>query len=424
MNPVDALTALAVAVAAGGLIGAERQRAHAGQEGGDFGGVRTFPLLAIAGVVGALLRPALGAWIVGALLAAVVVALGVAQAKARTDDVGVSSEIAAIVTFGLGVMSATPELMPNTARYLVVAGVAAVTMGLLALKRPLHGFIAQVSNDDVYATVKFVLLAAVVLPLLPDRVFGPLSVLNPRKIGWMIVLVAGVSFAGYVAARLVGSRRGLLLAGLIGGLVSSTALTLALAARTKAQPALSRLCAIGIVAACATMFARLLIIVGFVHFPLMLKLALPLGAMAVIGYAGAVLAYARGTKPRSGEEIPFRNPFELTQAIKFGLVYGAMLLIAKAAHEYSGAGGIYVSAAIAGIADVDAITLSVTDLERSGAMTGVAGPAITLAALVNTVVKAGLATFLGGRQLGRHVAPTLLAAAVAGAILTGIASLR
>jgi hypothetical protein len=158
MTPADALTALAVAVAAGGLIGAEREQAH-GVTHRDFGGVRTFPLLAMVGVIGGLLRPTLGAWIVGALLLAVVVALGVAQARAKADDIGVSSEVAAIVTFGLGVMSATPELMPKGSRYLVVLGIAAVTMALLALKRPLHGFIAKVSSDDVYATVKFVLLA-------------------------------------------------------------------------------------------------------------------------------------------------------------------------------------------------------------------------------------------------------------------------
>ena len=130
MTPVDVLAALAVAVAAGGLIGAERQQAH-GTRSGDFGGVRTFPLLAIVGVIAALLRPVLGAWVVGALLLAVVVSLGAVQARARSDDSGVSSEVAALVTFSLGVMSATPELMPDASRYLVVAGIAAITMALL-----------------------------------------------------------------------------------------------------------------------------------------------------------------------------------------------------------------------------------------------------------------------------------------------------
>ena len=418
MQASVALTALAVAIAAGGLIGAERQQAHAGRDGADFGGVRTFPLLAITGALAGFLRPVLGAYIVGALLVAVVVALGIAQWKTRGDDIGVSSEIAAIVTFGLGVLSATPELMPDASRYLLVAGTAAATMALLALKRPLHGFTALVSSDDVYATAKFVLLALVVLPLLPNRTFGPLAVLNPHKLGFMVALVAGVSFAGYVASRLVGSRKGLLVAGLIGGLVSSTALTLALSSRAREQPALTRLCGVGIVAGCATMFPRLLVVVAVAYFPLFLPLALPLGSMAVVSYGAAIFEYFRDRAGDSHEDVQFRNPFELREALKFGLFYACILLVARAAHEYGGARGVFASAAFAGLADVDAITLSLVDLERSHAIEHLAAPAITVAALVNTIVKAAVARATGGRSLGQKVVPALLAtAAVGGAML-------
>lgn len=421
MTLPSALTALAVALAAGGLIGAERQQAHVGNASGDFGGVRTFPLLALAGALGGLLRPALGEWFAGALLGAVVVVLGIAQAKTRSEDVGVSSEIAAIVTFGLGVVSATPELMPDPSRYLLVAGTAAATMALLALKRPLHGFIAKVSSDDVYATAKFVLLALVVLPLLPDRTFGPLGALNPRKIGLMVALVAGVSFAGYVAARLIGSRRGLLVAGLIGGLVSSTALTLALSARGKEQPALARLAGVGIVAGCATMFPRVLLIASIAYFPLLGELALPLGAMAVVSYGAASFEFWRDRAGDSREDVAFRNPFELREALKFGLFYAFILLVARAAHEYGGSRGIFASAALAGLADVDAITLSLADLERTHAIEHLAAPAITVAALVNTVVKATLAYVVGGRPVARQVVPALLGTAIVGAgILTWV----
>jgi uncharacterized membrane protein (DUF4010 family) len=419
MTPVDALTALAVALAAGGLIGAERQQAHAGRAG-DFGGVRTYPLLAMVGVLAGLLRPALGTSVVLGLLGAVVIALGIAQAKAHGEDLGVSSEIAAIVTFGLGVLSATPELMPDPARYLLVAGIAAVTMALLALKQPLHGFIAQVSSDDVYATVKFVLFALVVLPLLPNRAFGPLAVLNPRKIGLMIALVAGVSFAGYLASRFIGSRRGLLVAGIIGGLVSSTALSMALSSRAREQPALVRLCGVGIVAGCATMFPRLLVIVAVAYFPLFAPLALPLGTMAVVSYGAALFEYLRDRAGDSREDVPFKNPFELRQALKFGLFYGVVLLVARAAHEYGGSRGIFASAAFAGLADVDAITLSLTELERSHAIQNLAAPAITLAALVNTLVKAGIAYVVGGPALGRAVVPALVSTAAVGAAVLAI----
>jgi uncharacterized membrane protein (DUF4010 family) len=414
MSFVDALTALAVAVAAGGLIGAERQQAHSGRDGEDIGGIRTYPLLAIVGVIAGLLRPAFGAWSLAALLLAVVVALAVAQVRAKSDDVGVSSEIAAIVTFGLGVVSATPELLPNSSRFLLVLGIATVTMALLALKRPLHGFIAKVSREDVYATVKFVVLALVVIPLLPNRTFGPLAVLNPQKIGLMIALVAGVSFAGYVAARLIGSGRGLLVTGLIGGLVSSTALTLALSARAKEQPPLTRLCAVGIVAGCSTMFPRVLIVVAATNLALLQSLALPLGTMAVVGYAATLYVYFRGPDRGSQEDVPFRNPFELTRAVQFGLLYALILFVAKAAQEYVGTTGVFASAALAGLVDVDAITLSLAELHREGAIQGAAVPAIALAAFVNSLVKIGLTFAVGGKALGRLVAPMLLATLLAG----------
>ena len=422
MTATDALVALAVAVAAGGLIGAEREQAH-GAHASDFGGVRTFPLLAIVGVLAGFLRPVLGAWFVGALLVAVVVALAIAQVRSAGDDIGVSSEIAAIVTFGLGVMSATPELMPDPSRYLLVAGIAAVTMALLALKRPLHGFIAKVSSDDVYATVKFVLLALVVLPLLPNRAYGPFDVLNPRKIGLMIVLVAGVSFAGYVAARLVGSRRGLLVAGLLGGLVSSTALTVALAGRAKEDARLAPLSAVGIMAGCATMFPRVVLIAAVVDPRLLVALAPSFGAMAAVAYGAAFRAYSKSSREKEHPDVEFRNPFELREALQFGLLYAAILFVARAAQHYVGTAGVYVSAALAGLADVDAITLSLADLHRAGSLSGAAAPAITLAALVNTLTKATIATVLGGKALGRGVLPGLLLAVTLGVLALPLGAL-
>jgi hypothetical protein len=160
MTLQDALLSIAVSIAAGGLVGAERQQAQAGRAGSDFGGVRTFPLVALTGAMGALLRPFFGAWLLAVLLAAIVVLLTVSHARSK-EALGVSSEMAAIVTFVLGAVAGTPELLPDGPRFLLVAAGAATTMGLLALKRPLHGFIARLSEDDVYATAKFVLLALV-----------------------------------------------------------------------------------------------------------------------------------------------------------------------------------------------------------------------------------------------------------------------
>lgn len=411
----DAFLSLAIAVAAGALIGAEREQAHASHGRRDFGGVRTFPLVAMLGAVAALLAPSLGTWIVGAFLLAVVVVLAVSRVQGKNDDPGITSEIAAIVTFALGVVAGSPDLLPDV--FLFVIGVAALTMVLLAVKRPLHGFIAKVSSDDVYATAKFVLLALVLIPLLPNRTYGPLDVLNPFKIGLMIALVAGVSFAGYVVARLIGSGRGLLLIGLVGGLVSSTAVTLTLAGRAKEEPALLRHCALGILAACSTMFARVLVIVGIVDRRLLPSLLVPLGAATVVSFAAAVFWLRRDSpKAKADAAVPLKNPFELGSAVKFGLIYAAILLVAKAAELYAGTKGLYASSVIAGLTDVDAITLSLADLHRSGTSGRVAAIGIFLAAMTNTLVKAVIAGVVGGRPLARRVSSALALALGGGAL--------
>lgn len=417
MTLQESLLSIAVAIAAGVLVGAERQQAHQQQGRADFGGVRTFPLVALAGAMCAMLRPFAGDWLVAAALAGIVGLLAISHARSKDDDLGLTSEIAAIVTFVLGVISATPALLPNGQRFLLVAAGAATTMALLALKRPLHGFTARVSEADVFATAKFVLLALVVIPLLPDRTFGPLDVFNPFKIGLMIALVAGISFAGYVAARIVGSHRGVLVAGLLGGLVSSTAVTLTFAGRAREAPPLVPLLAVGILAASSTMFARMLVVVAAVDRPLLGALAWPLGLMAASGYVIAIVVFWKDVKSdSSAEPVALRNPFELTRAIAFGLLYGAVLFVAKAAQVYVGSTGLYASAILAGLTDVDAITLSLLDLHRSGLEASVAMTGITLAAITNTLVKGGIAVIAGGPALGFRVGASFLVVLISGAL--------
>jgi len=409
---------LAVALAAGALIGAERQQAHEARRVADFGGIRTFPLLALLGAISALLQRELGPWAVGAALVAVVVLLAVSHARSK-EEAGITSEVAGLITFALGVVAATPEFLQYPSRFLLVAAIAATTMALLALKQPLHGFAAKISSADVYATVKFVLLALVVIPVLPNQTFGPLQALNPFKIGVMITLVAGVSFAGYVAARAIGSRRGLLVTGLIGGLVSSTAVTLTFSGRAKEPAAPVPLFAIAVLAACSTMFARILVIVGIADARLLASLTWPVATMAVTGYALSFMLLRRESRRSSGDEqVPFRNPFELRKAVAFGLLYAAVLFIAKAAQQYAGASGLYVSAVLAGLTDVDAITLTMTELHRSGLESAIATNAIALAAITNTIVKTAMAYFIGGKDLGRRVGvPLSIALGLGGAVL-------
>lgn len=414
----DSLLPLIVAVAAGALIGAERQQAQAGEKARDFGGIRTFPLVAMLGALGALLRPAFGPWLLLVLLAGVTGLLAISHAATTEDDPGVSSEIAALVTFTVGALAGARDVMSDSPRYFLVAAIAAITMAILALKRTLHGFAAKLSPSDVYATAKFVVLGAVVLPTLPDRTFGPFNAIKPYKIGFMTALVAAISFTGYVAARVLGARRGLLATGLVGGLVSSTAVTLTFAGRSKETPAIASIAAVAIIAASSTMFARVLVVIGAIDRPLLAALLWPLGAMTLVGGGIAVLLFLRDRdRDLRGEEVPLRNPFELSKALQFGLVYGAVLLVARAAQHYLGSRGVYVSSVLAGITDVDAITLSIADMHKGGMDAGVANVAIVLAVTTNTLVKATLAASVGGKRLGVRVGGALGAALVAGFVV-------
>lgn len=439
------LVSIAVAVAAGGLIGAERQQSQSSaaaelatpvdmdgkRPSSDFGGIRTFPLIALLGALGALVRPIAGMWMLGGLLVGVIAFIAVSHAwSGQRGGIGISSEIAALVTYMLGALALMNDLVPDDSqRYLLVAGCSAATLALLALKQPMHQFVGRVSADDVYATTKFLILGLIVLPVLPNQVYGPLNVLNPFKIGMMILLVAGISFTGYLASRLVGQNRGLLLTGLLGGLVSSTAVTLTYAGKAKTENRLAPLCAVAIVVACSTMFARVVAVVAVVDRPLLSTLVWSLGTMATVGFGASVLLYVktRRDEAKDGDSpsvekkaredgVSLRNPFELKQAVTFGLLYGCVLFVAKAAQTYLGTGGLYASSILAGLTDVDAITLSVTDLHRSGLETPVAATAITLAAVTNTIVKSTMAITIGGAVLGKTVASILGGALLAGGV--------
>lgn len=441
----ETLVSIAVAVAAGVLIGAERQQAQIADEGqggprpppqaSEFGGIRTFPLIALLGALGALVRPFAGLWLLGGLLLGVIAFITVSHVwSGSRGDIGISSEVAALVTYVLGALAVMSDLVPNDSeRYLLVAGCAAATLALLALKQPMHQFAGRLAPDDVYATTKFLVLALIVLPVLPNQAYGPLEVLNPFKVGMMIVLVAGISFAGYLATRLVGPDRGLLLTGLLGGLVSSTAVTMTYAGRAKKDLRIVALCAVAIVVACSTMFARILAVIAVVDRPLLGSIAPTLGAMAAVGMSASAWLYVRSNQAaraaarhsspegaaKAGEDaVKLKNPFELRQAVSFGLLYGAVLFVAKAAQTYLGSKGLYASSVLAGLTDVDAITLSVTELHRDGLAAGISATAITLAAVTNTIVKSGIAIVIGGRALGKDVAMILgLALASGGAAL-------
>ena len=409
MERLEPFLSLGLALAAGTLIGFEREQSRPTDETKEsfLGGARTLPLFALVGAVSVLLSGSVGLWFPAIAFAGVVSLLALSfAADLRTGrHRGLTSEAALLLTFLLGALSATDGAFGSTeTKVYVVLAVTVVATVLLSLKPRLHAFLRKASVEDVSATLKFLLVAVVVLPQLPRRTFGPLDVLNPFDIGLMAVLIAGISFTGYVAIRLLGPSRGVLVTAAVGGLASSTAVALSFSGRAKQTPELRHGCALAVVLASTIMFPRVLVEVAVVNAALLPRVALPIAAMGLGGLVASFILWRRTQHRQGAPEVVFHNPFELGTAIKFAALFALVLLGAKAATTFFGSAGSYLAGALAGLTDVDAITLSMANLSRESIPHKVASTTIFIGAVSNTLVKAGIATVVGGWAFGREVA--------------------
>jgi uncharacterized membrane protein (DUF4010 family) len=257
--------------------------------------------------------------------------------------------------------------------------------------------------------VKLLVLSLVVLPILPNRGFGPYEALNPYTLWLLVVLLAALSFLGYAAVKIVGPERGLLATGALGGLAASTAVTLIFARSTRSEPGLAAALAAGILAAAGVMAVRVLAIAGVLAPALLSMLALPLSAGAVVAGLGAWVLYRQGggeTQSAARAHAAFLNPFQLKPALGFALLLGAVSLAARAAESELGAAGLFGLAALAGLADVDALTATAAAMARGGETSAaLAGDAVLIAVIVNTAMKAAIAVTLGGAALTRLALP-------------------
>lgn len=410
-NAMNLLLPLAVSLAIGLLIGLERGwQERAAPEGSRIAGLRTFGLIGFLGGLWAVLAEKFGALLLGlafAVLAALMI-LAHREDVRRNRDLGITTVVAALVTFALGALAVIGQGA-------VAAAGAVLTMTLLSLKPLLHGWLRRLEQRDLTAVIKLLLISVVILPALPDAGFGPWHALNPYRLWCMVILIAALSFAGYVAIKWMGPRRGLLLTGLLGGMVSSTLVTLNFA-RLARDGRLPAPLAAGIVLASAVMFPRMLAAVAVVNPALLPQLAVPLGLMTVAAGAGAWWLGRREDAPRDEPPLPVGNPMELLPALKFGGLLALVTLLAHGMHAWLGHGGLYTAAAIAGLTDVDAITLSLAQMAQGTVSAEAAVRGIVLAALANTAFKSGLAAVIAGRGLARQVLPVFVVCAAAGAL--------
>jgi uncharacterized membrane protein (DUF4010 family) len=415
MNPeLDAATVqeFAIACLIGALTGLEREKRQHDEGVGDAPGLRTFILVAeIGAIAGWLARIFSAPWIIGAALGAlalVIVAGYVVSARSGTGQLGLTTEVATLVVCLLGAMT-TLGLAP------LAIGLAVITAAVLAYKQSLHGLVERLGWDDVYAGLRLLIAAFVVLPLLPDRPIDPWGALNPASLWRLVLLISSLSLVGYVATRWLGEKTGAALTGITGGLVSSTAVTLSFARESRASGRAPSVLAVGILLAWVIMFGRVVVEVFVVNAALVWHVLPPFLAMAAAAAVVAVWLSRRATREpdRRGKDVPLTNPFSLTSAAKFAAFFALVLVVVKLAQRYFPGTGLFVVAALAGLSDVDAITLSMADHAKSGdASTATA--AIVIAVLSNTLVKAGMVTALGSVSLKRPVLVATAAVMTAG----------
>ncbi|MDJ0756714.1 MAG: MgtC/SapB family protein [Ardenticatenaceae bacterium] len=406
-----------VALFIGMLVGLQReyvseetsQRSH-----GMFAGVRTFALMSLAGCVAAFIADILSnPWVfIGLVIPMGGLIIAAYYITSTNGDMGMTTEVAAVVTILSGALCYWDQLA-------LAVAIGVITTALLSFKLELHGFAALLTREDIVATLKFAIITAIILPVLPNDSFGPppFDVLNPYKVWLMVVLISGISFLGYVLIKLVGERQGIGLTGLLGGLVSSTAVTLSFSQRSQTENQLAKPFALAIIVAWTVMFARVLIEVMVTNLPLLSVVWLPITAAGAAGLLYGIYLYfaPRGDDVR---DMAVSNPFELGPAITFGLLYGVILLAARTAQIYFGDTGIYVSSILSGLADVDAITLSMAELSRSGNLElSTAARAIVLATMSNTVVKGGIIMAGGAIALKKALLPGFLLILVTGVVL-------
>jgi uncharacterized membrane protein (DUF4010 family) len=415
MDQTNILLRLCTALFIGLLIGLQREYASEGTKREVALGVRTFPLLAILGFAIALLSEKYGdIWLLCTGLLSLTILLGINyQIEASQGHLGLTTKAAALIVLLLGAQCFWNHL------FVAVALGVAVTL-LLSIKIELHNLAHHISREDIYAILKFAVISAIILPVLPNHQFGPppYQIFNPFKIWLFVVFISGISFIGYVLIKIIGSRKGIELTGLLGGIASSTAVTISFTRRSKQNPELSSSFALAITVAWTVMYVRVMAAVAVLNVALVAKLWYVLLAPVLGGLLYCIYLFRREQIDRGNHSITISNPFELGFAVKFGVLFAAILFLCKASQIYYGDMGVYLSGFFSGLADVDAISLSVAKLSReaNGIAPIIAARTIVIATISNTLLKGLFAMIGGAPAMKKAIGPGFIIMILAGIV--------
>ena len=401
---------LAAALGIGFIIGMQRENSYSRRKSRHPAGLCSFSIVSLCGALTCYLGELMeslapfvtGLIVVGLLLVASHVAYGLSN-RDNGGPAGVTTSTALIMVYLLGALCWFNRLLEACILMIVL-------LGLLAIKRQLHDFAHKLSSEDIIATVKFAVISLMILPFLPNKAYGPpgLEVLNPHTIWLFVVFISGIGFVGYVLIKLVGPGKGIWLTGLLGGLASSTALTLNLAGRSADNEQYAADFTVGIVLSWSVMYARLYLICVFLVPSLALPLLAPLLVPVIPGLAYAAYLKIHESKNHLQKTSDFNNPFKLLPAVKFGFVFTLVMFLANAARVYLGSGALIACSFLGGAAEMDAVAFSLIDMCRKATLENHSLIlALLFASLANTVTKGGIVYFLGAKAMRRPILPAV-----------------
>lgn len=398
---LEVLQKLGVALLLSSLIGLEREKKIQERRRDGFGGLRTFALIGLFGALSYLLAEYSIVYfaVLTSGFLGLVIAMYVMSAR-KQENIGATSEIASILVYIIGILSAR-------GMFLMATSIALAVLLILYFKKPLHKWASRLEQRELLSTIEFIIVAFVILPILPNQSFGPYDFFNPYLIWLMVVFISGLSFLSYVAIKVFGTKRGIVLTGFLAGFISSTALTLTYSADSKKNRQVVNPYVIAIVIAGSAMFFRVLIEVAVIYPDLLSKLLIPILSMGIVGILSIIYFWFGKEESESKRveksALEVKSPFSLIPALKFGLLFALILFLTKFAHVFMGDKGIYLTSFVSGVVDVDAITLSIANLAKEGLAQSTAVIAITIAAIVNTLTKGLIILTLGNKKVGIRV---------------------
>ncbi|MFH1173997.1 MAG: MgtC/SapB family protein [archaeon] len=413
MTELELFLRLLLAIGLGCLIGIEREKFAKKRDKYVFGGIRTFALIALLGAVSSIFAIEQNNWALILSFSALTVFLAVSYYHSvnfsNGKGIGITGEIAALLTFLAGYLVFTEHV-------LLTVAFAILTTAFLYSREKLHALLRKISEQEVYSTLVFALIALVILPFLPDQAYGPFSVFNPHQIWLMVVLFCAIGYVGYFLMKIFGSKKGIVLTGVLGGIVSSTAVTMTMASksRTEKDANVRNMLVFGTLLANTVMFVRVAIIVFIVNKTLLFALWPALLVMTIVGLIAVGIIWVSTARTKTVMKVEHKSPFSISTAVKFGLLFAIVLFLLKLAQTYFGNTGVYIASILSGFADVDAVTLSMSTIAGSSIIASIAAIAIILAVASNTIIKLGYSYIFGSKEFARKLAITMLIMVVLG----------